>query len=319
MFRVTSLTEMPEAQLNRLIRRFALLFLVVLVAFVAFYAVARFRFSPAPIADQQLAAAEDLVRADPADVIARGQLADLYYVKGRFEEAVTQYSLLIDAGKEVELASLGRGKAYYELKQYDKALPDFQKVVEIANTGEMASVDPMLASGYYGIGQTYIATGRPADAVDPLRKALAIEKTDADVLYALGIALLDSGQAQEAVARLTTATQMVPSGWPEPYRALQRAYTQEGDAAHADWAGAMAAFASGDAASAKAQLEKLTSGDLALEASIGLGVIYESEGETGQAADWYRKALAINPNDVSATLGLGRVSMPAASPAEGNQ
>ena len=43
MSRVTSLTNMPEEQLNRWIKRIALLFVVVLIAFVAFYVIDRFR------------------------------------------------------------------------------------------------------------------------------------------------------------------------------------------------------------------------------------------------------------------------------------
>lgn len=318
MFRVTSLTEMPEAQLNRLIRRIGLLFFVGLVAFVAFYAIDRIRFSPAPIVDQELAAAEEAVRVDPANVIARGQLADLYFVKSRFQDAIAQYTLLIDAGKEVELASLGRGKALQELGQHEQAIPDFEKVIEIALTGEMATVDPVLASGYYGVGTSYMALGRPADAVEQFEKALAIQKTDADVLFALGTAHLEAGQAEEAVDRLTTAVAMVPSGWADPYLALEKAYTALDDAAHAEWAGAMAAFAAGDSPTAVTRLTAIADGELALEASVGLGVIHEATGDTGAAAEWYGKALAIDPNDITAKLGLGRVSMPAASPAEGN-
>ncbi len=48
MSRVTSLTSMSDQQLNRWIKRIALLFFVVLIAFVAFYAVDRFRGQPGP-------------------------------------------------------------------------------------------------------------------------------------------------------------------------------------------------------------------------------------------------------------------------------
>ena len=185
MFRVTSLTEMPEAQLNRWIKRIGLLLFVGIVAFVAFYAVDRFRASPAPIVDQELAKLEELVRADPADAVSRGQLADLYYAKARFTDAITQYTLLIDAGKEVELASLGRGKAYQKTEQYDLAIPDFNKVVEIGLTGEMAGSDPILAAGYYGLGSTYTAQHKPKDAIEPLAKSVSLLRYDADFLYSL--------------------------------------------------------------------------------------------------------------------------------------
>ena len=100
MSRVTSLTNMPDAQLNRWIKRIALLFVVVLVAFVAFYAVDRFRAPAASIADQEVAALEEALRADPANVVARGQLADTYVAKARYEEAIALYTQIIDTGKE---------------------------------------------------------------------------------------------------------------------------------------------------------------------------------------------------------------------------
>ena len=64
----------------------------------------------------------------------------------------------------------------------------------------------------------------------------------------------------------------------------------------------------------QARLEKLVGGELGLDAAVGLGVITEATGDTAAAADWYRKALAIDPNNMTAKLGLGRVALPAASP-----
>lgn len=53
---------MPEAK-NRLIKLVALVLLIGVVAFVAFYAIDRFRATPGPIVDQQLAALEENKRS----------------------------------------------------------------------------------------------------------------------------------------------------------------------------------------------------------------------------------------------------------------
>ena len=318
MSRVTSLTHMPEQQLNRWIKRLALLFFVVLIAFVAFYAFDRFRMPAAPIVDRELAALEEQVRADPADAVARGQLGDRYFAKGRYEDAIAQYTALINANKEIEQASFGRARAYQQMGQYDSAIPDFEKVVAIAIQGEMAGIDPMLAASYFGLGTIATEQGRSEDAVANLEKALAIQRTDGDTLYALANAYLSVGKTSEAIEKLTLATTLVPVGWPEPYLALETAYTEAGQADQAEWAGAMAAFAAGDNVTAKTRLEAIVGGDEALEALTGLGLIAEIEGDTAAAAGWFTKALAIDPDDVAAKLGLARVTMPAASPAEGN-
>ncbi len=140
MFRVTSLTEMPEQQLNRWIRRIALLFLVVLIAFVALYVADRFRMPAASIVDQRLAAAEEAVRADPADVAARGQLGDLYFAAERYEDAIAQYTEILKTDESTEAASVSRGVAYQRVGNLDAAAADFEKVVELQPEGEMGAM-----------------------------------------------------------------------------------------------------------------------------------------------------------------------------------
>jgi tetratricopeptide (TPR) repeat protein len=309
---------MPEQQLNRWIKRIALLFVVVLIAFVAFYAIDRFRMPAAPIVDRELATAEEAVRADPANIVARGQLAELYFQKARYEEAATQFTALIDAKQDLRPASYGRGRAYQALGLYDKAIPDYEKAVEVGATGEMAGIDPVLAAAYYGLGTIALEQGRTQDAVDSLTKSIEISRTDADTLLALANALLAADQPDKAIERLDLAIKLVPVGWSEPYAALETAYTKTGETALAEWAGAMAAFNAGDNATAKTRLTAIVDGDQAVKATASLGLIAEAEDDTVGAAEWFNKALALDPDDVTARLGLARVTVPAASPAEGS-
>src|SRR3990172_2651951 len=172
MFRVTSLAEMPDAQINRWIRRIALLFVVVLIAFVAFYAFDRFRAPTAPIVDREMAAMEEAVRADPADIASRGRLADLYLAAERYDEAIAQYSEIINTGKQLEAGYISRGRAYELKGELEAAAADYAKVVEIGTTGEMAGVDAMLEMAYYGLGAIALQQDRADEAVEQLLKAL---------------------------------------------------------------------------------------------------------------------------------------------------
>ena len=316
MSRVTSLTSMPEKELNRWIKRIALLFVVLLVAFVAMYAIDRFRAPQPAMIDKTLTALEDAVRANPADTVSRGRLADLYYAKKRFTDAITQYTALIEAKSDVELASLGRGKSYMQLQQYDQAKQDLQVVVQIARTGEMANVDPNLEAAYYNLGLIETAKGNPAGAIDFYSAALKITRTDADALNALGEAFIANNQADKALEPLRKAIALVPAGWAAPYQTLAQAYTKLGKADLAAWANAMATFESGDHSGAEAQLLKLVEGDAKVEAMVGLGVIYEQKGDSASAASWYAKVLAVDPSNVIAQMGLKRTSLtvPTAAP-----
>ncbi len=320
---------MSEKELNRWIRRIALVFVVLFVAFVAFYAVDRFRAPATPMVDKQLAALEDAIRANPADIKSRGQLADLYFAKRRFQDAITQYTALIEAKSNVELASLGRGNAYRELTQFDSAITDYNTVIAIASVGEMAKVDPNLEAAYYGLGMIAIAQAKPAEAVDHFSKATAITPTDADALFQLGNAYVAAGQADKAISPLRKAVALVPVGWADPYQAMAAAYKQLAKPELEAWATAMIALETRDYGSAKTQLEALTSSTASEEAMVGLGLLYEVQHDFPNAQLWYGKALALDATNEPAQLGFKRVGgkiiaaptaapSAAASPSAGN-
>jgi len=307
MFRVTSLTRMDDKQLNRWIRRVLLLLVVGTITFVAFYALDRWRPATTPIVDQRLAALEQTVRAKPDDIASRGQLADTYVAKARFDDALVQYNAILATGKADELAKYGRAGAYLGLGNLDDAAKDYQAVVDIAKGGEMANVDPLLEASYYSLGSIAMKQARPADAIPFLEKALAIKRSDADALYLIGTAYVATGETDKAETALRAAVAFVPIGWSEPYTALAGGFTKAGKTAMAEWAGAMADLADGKPDLAEPRLLAIVDGDATVDAAIGLGLLYETKGHTGSAAEWYGKALAKSPDNAAARLGMSRV------------
>jgi tetratricopeptide (TPR) repeat protein len=307
MFRVTSLANMDDRQLNRLIKRVALVLVVGVVLFSGFYILDRWRPATTPIVDRQLSALEQQVRDNPNDVAVRGTLADTYVAKGRFEDAIVQYNLILETGKADELAKYGRAGAYMGLGRLDEAAADYQAVVEIAKGGEMANVDPMLQASYYNLGSIAMQQGKPADAITFLEKALAIKRSDADSLYLIGTAYVATGETDKAETVLRAAIAFVPVGWGEPYVALAEAFTRAGRTAEAEWAGAMADLAAGKPELAEPRLLAIVDSDAALDVAIGLGLLYETKGDTGAAAQWYSRALAMSPDNAAARLGMSRV------------
>lgn len=308
MLRVTSLANMDDRQLSRWIKRLALILVAGTVLFVGFYFLDRWRPATEPIVDRRLSAAEQAVRDNPEDIVARGTLADLYVAKGRFQEAIDQYDQILATDKATEQATFGRAGAYRGLGQLDLAAKDYQAVVEIAEGGEMAGLDPMLEAAYYGLGSIAMEQGRPADAVVFLEKALTINRSDADALYLIGTAYAATGQTDKAEAALRGAVVFVPIGWGEPYVALADAFMKTGRTAMAEWAGAMADLAAGKPELAEPRLLAIVDGDAALDAAIGLGLLYETTGDNAAAAEWYGKALARDPGNAAARLGMGRVT-----------
>jgi tetratricopeptide (TPR) repeat protein len=309
MIRVTSLTAMSDRQMNRLIKRIALILVVLAVAFVGFYVVDRFRMPAAPMIDQRVAALELAVRDDPADITSRGELADLYTAGGRYPEAIAQYSAILETGKQDELAHFGRGQALKASGDLDGAIVDFQAVVDIAKGGEMSHVDPMLNAAYFGLGAIALEQGRPDDAVEHLTAAVNIKRSDADALNLLATAFLQTGDEDKAIEAAKRAAAFVPLGWTEPYITMAQAYQAKGDAARSEWASAMADLSNGNAELARTRLLAIADGDAAVDAAVGLGLVFgraaaapRPPSGTGSAGD--------RPDNAAARLGLGRVKEP---------
>lgn len=310
MFRVTSLSGLPDHQVDRLIRRIALLLVVGVVAFAAFYTFDRWRPASPSILDRELATLEQAVRDNPTDVSARGRLADVYVAAERFEDAIVQYDAVLETGKADRPAYMGRARARVALGLLDEAAADYTAVVEMSRDAEMANVDPVLQAAWYGLGEIALAQGRAGEAVDHLAAALRINRADADSLFLIGRAHLAAGDPSAAIESLRKAIAFVPIGWPEPYAVLAEAYVAAAMPTQAVWAEAMGALAAGDSDTAEARLLSIREGSAALEAAIGLGLVYETRGELPHAAEWYGRALALDPENAEARLGLGRVGAP---------
>jgi len=314
---IASLTRLSEGELDRLIKRIAAILLVGTLVFVGFYIFDRFRMPAPSMVDREIASLEAAVRENPADIAARGQLADAYVVAERYEDAVAQYDAILETGKADELAHFGRARANQGLGNLDAAKADYQAVVDIAKEGEMAHVDPTLNAAFYGLGQIALEQGKPADAVQYLAAAVAIKRSDADALNLLGTAYVQNGEPARAIEPLRGAIAFVPIGWSEPYAMLAQAYADTGDPDRAEWAAAMADLSEGRYAAAASRLEAIIDGPAALEATIGLALVSEVQGDATAAAGWYQKALEIEPGNAEARLGLSRVSLPGASAGTG--
>jgi predicted Zn-dependent protease len=102
-------------------------------------------------------------------------------------------------------------------------------------------------------GQALLEGGKPAESIAPLRRAVQLAPQPALVQVLLAQALNASNSpkaADEAIALLRAALAREPE-LPEGYTQLAMAYGRKGDLAQADLASAQAAFARGDAKTAR--------------------------------------------------------------------
>ena len=127
----------------------------------------------------------------------------------------------------------------------------------------LAQIDGLIASMpnnpyFYELkGQVLLESGRPAEAIGPLRHAISLAPNPTLMLVMLGQALIATNNpaaANEAISSLQNAILHDPD-IPDAYSQLAMAYGRKGDIPHADLASAQAAFSKGDFKTAR-QLAK---------------------------------------------------------------
>jgi predicted Zn-dependent protease len=118
----------------------------------------------------------------------------------------------------------------------------------VAQINGLIHSQPSNAYFYELKGQTLLEAGRPAEAIAPLREAIARAPDPTLIRVMLGQALIATGNAKfadEAVKNLETAILKDPD-IPDAYTNLAMAYGRKGDIPRADLSSAQAAFSRGD-------------------------------------------------------------------------
>lgn len=259
--------------------------------------------------NRQISAAEAAVRAEPTNVGLRLRLAEYYRAAHRPDGAVEQYDEVLKVEGHQSTALLGRGEVLAETGDLPEAKESFEKLIGKAKGAEFSGVNPQLEAAYYGLGSVMLKQGDAKDARRAEEAAVEIEPTDADAWYLLGTAALKAGAYQRAVKALKEAVLFVPTEWCAPYKALSKSYTAQHREPQAQYARAMVELCEGDAAAASRRLRPLTSGPVALDAMLGLGMAAEKESHRASATRWYQKVVASDPENFNARGGLARLGV----------
>lgn len=90
-------------------------------------------------------------------------------VEGEYSEAIELYTKSIEAFPSAEAYTF-RGWAYSYLEDYDQAIGDCKRAIEI---------DPEFGNPYNDIGAYLIETGKPDEAIPWLEKAIAAKRYEA--------------------------------------------------------------------------------------------------------------------------------------------
>jgi predicted Zn-dependent protease len=197
-----------------------------------------------PLPPDRVAALEVLVksspyfeRKDPPELQLRHDLmrAKLSGFLDRPDTVARRYPL----GDHSLPARYARAISTYRHGSLQAALPQIDSLIQS---------EPNNPYFYEIKGQALLEGGHPAEAIIPLRRAVALAHSAPLIDIMLGQALIatnNTKNAEEAVPLLRTALMREPEA-PDAYAQLAMAYGRKGDIAQADLAAAQAAFNRGD-------------------------------------------------------------------------
>jgi serine/threonine protein kinase len=202
------------------------------------------------------------------------------YEQQRYAEAVNMYSQALALNPTALQAYYHRGLACRMLQNYQQALTDYNRVLELAPN------DPIIPFVYNSRGYANFALQRYPEALADYNRALVLSPNLANAYINRGTAYLRQGALALALADYQRAVELEPQS-PVAYYNRGNVYDDLGDTqkALADFDRALAL----DSGYANAYANR--------------GYIYRKLGEYQKAIADYDRALALNPNNKNAADG----------------
>jgi tetratricopeptide (TPR) repeat protein len=133
---------------------------------------------------------EGPLRAASGDANAHLVLGTSLLALRRFDEAAKQYSFALQAEPKLDGALLGLGIARRETGDFTGS---------VAVLTELISLKPKSSTGYYQLGETYLAMGRPKEALTEYARARPLSPDPRQIRLRMADALLADGEVKPAI------------------------------------------------------------------------------------------------------------------------
>ena len=209
------------------------------------------------------------IELDPKQAMAFNNRGFAYYNLKDYDRALIDYGQAIALNPNFALAYNNRGDAYYQRKAYDQARADYTKAIELKPDYDLA---------YHNRGLTYYEQKNYDQAIDDFNKAISLKANFATAYNGRGNAFFRKQEFDLAINDYNKAVELSPN-WAVPYsnRGNARFEKKDFDQALKDYDQAVAKnpnYAWG---------------------YYRRAVIYNQKGDGEQARQNYTKAKALNP------------------------
>ncbi len=204
-----------------------------------------------------------------------------YNEKGEYDSAITDFSKTIELKPDYVAAYHNRGCAYNEKGKYDLAIADFNKAIELKSD---------YATAYHNRGYAYNEKGKYDFAIADFNKAIELQPNDAVTYHNRGRVYNRKGEHDLAIADFNKAIELQPD-YATAYNNRGYAYTQKGehDLASADYSHTIAL-----------KPDNAT-------AYNNRGYTYNEKGEHDLAIADFNKAIELKPDNATAYHNRGKV------------
>ncbi len=140
--------------------------------------------------DKAIGDFQSAVRLHPKHLAAYSSLAEVYARKGDKQRAVGTHDQIVLLFHDSPLAWNNRGMYYQQIKEFDKAIKDYTKTLELS---------PKYIYAYTNRGFTYLEQGNPAEAEKDFTQSLTINPQQPAIYNMRGSARLAQGKLKEAI------------------------------------------------------------------------------------------------------------------------
>jgi tetratricopeptide (TPR) repeat protein len=163
-----------------------------------------------------------LSQGDPRNSLYLYWLAKLDYDARAYTAAISRLRRVIELDPNMMRAYNNLGLCYDSLGQFDEAIQNFTRAIELNRKQEHPSAWPPL-----NLAVSLIPLSRFDEAVARLHEALSYNPEFPQAHYELGLVLEKERKFEEAIASLQRAIELDPL-YPEPHYTLGRIYQRQG-------------------------------------------------------------------------------------------
>lgn len=153
--------------------------------------------------------------------------ANQLYEENKYVAAISLYEQFLKENPMAYQAHLGIGDCYKGKKDLDKAIEEYNKVLELAKKDDAMGKE-MSAKALAGIGDCYMQKGNLEKAQNFFKQSIEANPENEILAYNVGEIYFANQKVEEAIHYFELSTQ-IKSDWGDPYLKLGYVYLNKGE------------------------------------------------------------------------------------------